>query len=210
MPEETPSTLSILAATRNQGKLRELARALSGLPIRLLSLEAFPQVPPLEEEGRTFAENARSKAIQAARAAGLPALADDSGLVVPALEGAPGVYSARFAGPGATDADNIRLLLERMKGVEDRSAWFQCHLCLADPEGRILWEGEGRCAGVVLEAPRGREGFGYDPVFLYPPARATFAEMGPAEKERVSHRGAAVRAFRAALEQGIPGLGKGR
>jgi len=198
--------LVLLAATRNPGKLEELRRALAGLPLELRSLAEFPQVPPLVEEEDTFAGNARSKAVQAARATGLPALADDSGLVVPALGGAPGVRSARFAGPAAGDGENIRLLLEKMEGREDRSAWFQCSLCLADPQGRILWEGEGRCAGVILQAPRGTGGFGYDPVFLYPPARATFAEMGPEEKERVSHRGEAVRAFRAALERGIPGL----
>ncbi|HHI68499.1 MAG TPA: RdgB/HAM1 family non-canonical purine NTP pyrophosphatase [Planctomycetes bacterium] len=202
--------LEILAATRNQGKMKELTRALSGLALRLRSLSEFPQVPTLEEEGRTFAENARSKALQAARATGLPALADDSGLVVPALGGAPGVRSARFAGPQASDEENIRLLLERMKGAGDRGAWFQCALCLADPGGRILWEGEGRCGGIILEEPRGRGGFGYDPVFFYPPGRVTFAEMDPEEKERVSHRGEAVRAFRAALERGIPGLDGGR
>ncbi len=204
------AVLEILAATRNRGKWKELTRALSRLPLRIRSLEEFPQVPPLEEEGESFAENARSKALQAARATGLPALADDSGLVVPALDGAPGVRSARFAGPGASDGDNIRLLLERMKDARDRSAWFQCCLCLADPGGKVLWEGEGRCAGVLLEEPRGRGGFGYDPVFLYPPGRVTFAEMEPEEKERVSHRGEALRAFRAALERGIPGLEKGR
>lgn len=207
--KEEERVLEILAATRNPGKLRELTRALRGLGVRLRSLSEFPDVPPLKEEGETFAENARSKAVQAARATGIPALADDSGLMVPALDGAPGVRSARFAGPGADDGDNIRLLLKRMEDAADRGAWFQCSLCLADPTGRILWEGEGRCAGVLLQKPRGGGGFGYDPVFLYPPSRVTFAEMDPSEKERVSHRGEAARAFRAALEEGIPGLEKG-
>lgn len=200
--------LAVVAATGNPGKLAELARALRGLPLELDSLASFPGVVPAEETGESFAENARLKAQAAARATGLHALADDSGLVVPALGGAPGVRSARFAGPRATDPENIRLLLSRLEGAADRSAWFACSLCLVHPSGRILWEGEGRCHGVIAPAPAGERGFGYDPVFFYPPARRTFGELSPEEKERVSHRGAAVRALRDAFREGIPGTGE--
>jgi XTP/dITP diphosphohydrolase len=184
----------LVVASRNPGKVRELRELLRGAPVEILGLDAHPRVPAVAEEGDTYLDNARAKARAAAHFTGLPALADDSGLEVDALGGAPGARSARFAGEAASDADNVSLLLERLRGVPAarRTACFRCVLVVARPDGTEL-TAEGICEGLIALAPRGANGFGYDPVFYYPPAGATFAEMRVADKDRVSHRAAACR-----------------
>jgi XTP/dITP diphosphohydrolase len=185
-------------ATRNEGKRAEIAEALEGLGMEVLSLRDFPAAPEVDEPFATFAQNAAHKALQTARAIGEWCLADDSGLEVPALGGAPGVLSARVA---ASDPARIAWLLEKMKAVppNQRQARFVCALALASPEG-IQGQWEGTVEGRILASPRGDNGFGYDPVFWYEPLSKTFAELSRDEKNAVSHRGRALRAFRKALE----------
>ncbi len=186
----------LLLATTNAGKLRELRALVEPLGIQVVSPGDFPDRPALavEETGNTFEENARLKAHACSKYYGLTALADDSGLAVDALGGAPGVRSARYAGDGASDAENVRKLLDALKDVPDesRSAAFVCVLCLAQPDGTDrLFRGE--CKGTITRQPRGEGGFGYDPVFMHPDFRGrTFAEISPAGKNSVSHRGAAM------------------
>jgi XTP/dITP diphosphohydrolase len=161
-----------------------------------LSLDDLPQVEEIEEHGTTFAENAALKARAVMQATGLPALADDSGLEVDALDGEPGVRSARFAGPGASDAERNALLLERLEGTPAvrRSARFRCVVAFVDPkEPERAHLEEGSCEGRILDAPRGDGGFGYDPVFYVESLNRTFAEATPEEKNRLSHRGQAMR-----------------
>ena len=196
----------LVLATRNRGKAAEFSRALGDTGMALTTLASFAPFPAPRETGKSFRENAAIKARVTAAHTGRPALADDSGLCVAALEGAPGILSSRFAGPAADDEANMDLLLEKLAGHRDRSAWFSCALCLAEPGGELLWQGEGRCHGVILPARAGSGGFGYDPLFLYPPERKSFGQMTGEEKFRVSHRGEAVRAFRRALADGIAGL----
>ncbi len=196
---------TLVMASRNLGKLRELQAILKDTGIKLLSLADFPELPEIPEEGATFAENAATKALEVARATGCPALADDSGLVVDALQGAPGVYSARYAAdvtaprPPA-DPDNWHKLLKEMAAVprEARRAHFVCVLALAWPDGRLL-QFRGECTGAIALEPRGEQGFGYDPVFWVPEYRATMAELGPEVKNRISHRAQALAAFKAQL-----------
>lgn len=184
----------LLIATKNEGKLRELLRLLSDLPYRLIDLTQADIAAVAAEEGHSLEENARYKAQFYHRLSGLPTLAEDSGLEVAALQGAPGVRSARFAGEGATDQDNIRLLLERLQGMplEGRTARFRSVIAIAGlGEGVALFSGE--CVGVIATAPQGQGGFGYDPVFLVPELGRTFAQLSQAEKNRLSHRGQAAR-----------------
>jgi XTP/dITP diphosphohydrolase len=200
----------LLLATTNRGKLAELAPLLAAHGWEPVALDAFPGVAVAREEEPDFAGNARSKALHYAAATGLAALADDSGLEVLALGGAPGVRSARYAGPHADDGSNRARLLAELAGVTDRRARFTCALCLADagalgapPTVRV--EVAGECSGRIAEAPRGTGGFGYDPLFVCddPAARgATFAELPREEKARLSHRGAALRALAEALAAG--------
>jgi XTP/dITP diphosphohydrolase len=192
-------------ATRNAGKIRELAALLTDSGVKLLSLADFPLLPEIPEEGATFAENAAAKALAVARLIGHPALADDSGLMVDALEGAPGVFSARYAQDRTaprppTDADNWRKLLDELKNVpwEARGARFVCELALATPHGRLL-RARGECAGVIAFAPQGDTGFGYDPVFWVPEFGATMAQLGPEIKNKISHRAQALAAFQKLL-----------
>lgn len=187
----------IVMASRNQHKVRELARVLAPH-----ALEPLPDSVPLPpEDGATFTDNALLKARAVAAATGGAALADDSGIVVEALGGAPGVRSARFAGEDATDGQNLAKLLSELRGAEDRRAAYVCVLALVEADGseRLF---EGRCEGRLAEAPRGTGGFGYDPAFvpddLDGPER-TMAELEPAEKDAISHRGRAARALAAAL-----------
>jgi XTP/dITP diphosphohydrolase len=189
-------------ATRNPGKIRELKALLADFGVTLLSLADFPSLPEIPEEGATFAENAAAKAMAVARLTGHTALADDSGLMVDALKGAPGVFSARYAqdrtAPGSpTDADNWGKLLEELQGVPwgERGARFVCELALALPDGRV-WRARGECAGVIAVAPRGETGFGYDPVFWVPEYGATMAELGPEIKNQISHRAKALASFK--------------
>ena len=191
----------LLVATTNAGKLTELRELLAPLGFELVGLADLPAIPEAVEDGATFAENARAKALHYARAAELDTLADDSGLEVLALNGAPGVRSARFAGEHATDVDNNALLLERLAGQTDRRARFVCALCLVE-RGVASLETQGVCAGRLLEAPRGQGGFGYDPLFVpddAPAPERSFAELTRAEKQGLSHRGRALAALRAAL-----------
>lgn len=181
----------IVLATRNAGKIKEFASILKGFPVEILGLNEFGPIPEPVEDGSTFEENAYKKALFTAKVLGLPAIADDSGLVVEALEGAPGVLSARYAGEKATDAENISKLLAQMQDISNRAAAFECALSLAVPSGPALTY-EGRCVGEILPKPRGTGGFGYDPVFLYPPLGKTFAEIALDEKNRFSHRGLAL------------------
>jgi len=192
--------LSLVIATRNQGKTAEIRNLLQGFPIRIMNLDDFGPIPEVVEDGETFEENAYKKASFTARVLGLPALADDSGLTVKALGGAPGVRSARYAGPDATDADRCRKLIEEMAHETERSAAFVCVISLAVPGGPALTY-EARCEGLISHSPAGANGFGYDPVFYYPPLEKTFAQMTMEEKSRVSHRGKALGELREEFEQ---------
>jgi XTP/dITP diphosphohydrolase len=185
--------MELIIATRNQGKLREISSILSLPGLCLLSLRDFPDIPPAEENGVSFAENALIKARTAAHYSGLPALADDSGLEVDALEGRPGILSARYSGPAASDRQNIEKLLAEMVDVPDgrRQARFVCQAALVH-QGRA-YQAEGRLDGVILRQPRGQGGFGYDPIFLIPEKGLTAAELEPGEKNRISHRAQALR-----------------
>lgn len=190
----------LILATENEHKVREIRELLTGIAVEVTHLGELDDPPQLMETGATFAENAREKALACARATGELSLADDSGLMVDALGGAPGVRSARYAGEGATQQELIAKLLAELAGVPeaDRTARFVCALSLCGPEGEIgRWE--GRVEGAITLDPRGEGGFGYDPVFLYPPAGVTFAEMQPDEKNAVSHRARALVQFRADL-----------
>ncbi len=181
----------LVIATRNKGKLAEFKELLKGFDLEVRGLDDFGPIPEVMEDGETFEENAVKKARFTAKVLGLPALADDSGLVVKALGGAPGVYSARYAGAGANDEANNKKLLKAMEGVADRQAEFVCVIAIAVPRGPALIY-EGRCQGEILEEARGKGGFGYDPVFYYPPLKKSFAELSPEEKNKVSHRGRAM------------------
>jgi XTP/dITP diphosphohydrolase len=190
----------IVLATRNEGKARELRTLLHGLSARVESLRAHPGVTLPPEAGSTYRENAVIKARAAQAALGVPALGDDSGLEVDALGGAPGVLSARYAGPGATDRANNERLLRELRGVppEGRTARFRCVLALArGPEDVVV--AEGVCAGRILEAPRGGGGFGYDPLFLPDGEALTFAELAEERKNTISHRARAAAALREAI-----------
>ena len=190
--------MQIVLATRNRGKLRELKKMLQTADptIQVLGLDSFPHIGPIEEPGATFVENAVHKASTVCQSTGLPSLADDSGLEVDALEGRPGVYSARFSGPGATDAENNRKLLSAMQEVprESRTGRFRCVLSACLPGGRHLTV-EGIWEGWIAGEPRGTNGFGYDPLFVDQATGRTAAEMPEAEKNAGSHRARALQRF---------------
>ena len=194
----------VVLASGNKGKLREINQILGGLGMQALPQSDF-DVSDAEETGLTFVENAILKARHAARATGLPAIADDSGLEVDALRGAPGIYSARFAGPGATDADNVQKLLEALKDVPEaeRTARFQCLMVFMshaeDPTPLIC---QGTWEGRILHQPSGENGFGYDPVFFVPSENCAAAELPPEVKNRLSHRGQALAKLLDALKHG--------
>jgi XTP/dITP diphosphohydrolase len=185
----------LVVGTANRKKGMELAELFSALGIELKTLADFPEAIAVVESGATFAENAVLKATGQAKHLGRWVLADDSGLAVDALGGQPGVTSARFSGPGATDATNNRLLLEKLAAVplEDRTARFVCHMVLADPRGNVRAESEASCRGRILLEPRGQSGFGYDPLFEVVEYHRTFAELGIAVKSCISHRARAAR-----------------
>lgn len=184
-----PQKLRCLLATRNKGKVREIQAALAGPGLEFQSLLDLFELPEVQENGLTFADNARLKAQHYYRLTALPCLADDSGLMVDALQGAPGIYSARWA---ANDAQRIEKLLARLRGVKasKRSARFVCAICFSRGDSTI--EVEGEAEGEILFEPRGKGGFGYDPIFYYPPLGRTFAELSLKEKTRVSHRACAL------------------
>jgi len=177
--------VTVVVATGNPGKLSELKDYLQALD---WTLAMKPQEIEVEETGQTFIENARLKASEVAIATQSWAIADDSGLSVRALDGAPGVYSARY---GSSDADRISRVLRELGDTEDRRAEFVCAIALAEPDGSIALETEGRCLGTILKSGQGAGGFGYDPIFHVNERHKTFAEMSSAEKERYSHRGIA-------------------
>jgi len=185
----------LVIATKNKGKSAEIKGFLKDFPIDVKDLNDFGPIPEAVEDGKTFEENAYKKASFTAKILGLPALADDSGLEVEALAGEPGVYSARYAGPNATDPENNAKLIQALSGSRDRKARFCCVLSLAVPTGPALTY-EAFCEGIILDSPRGGSGFGYDPLFLYPSAGKTFAEMTMEEKLAVSHRGRALSILR--------------
>ena len=186
--------MTLYCATGNPGKLREFRLAGQRFGIDILALPAFERLAPCEETGRTFEENATRKAAYYGRHAPGLLFADDSGLEVDALEGAPGVVSARYAGAGATDAMNNALLMGNMRGRENRSARFVCVIALAN-RGELIRTFRGRVEGKILEAPRGTAGFGYDPLFYFPPYGRSFGEISLEEKMAVSHRGRALTAL---------------
>jgi XTP/dITP diphosphohydrolase len=192
--------VTVYCATGNPGKLREFRRAAQVFGIEIRELPGLAQLAPCEETGRTFAENAILKATYYGKHAPGLLFADDSGLEVEALVGAPGVISARYAGPGATDSLNNALVLGNMRGREDRRARFVCVIALSN-RGELVRTFRGVVEGELLEEPRGTAGFGYDPVFYYPPYARSFGEVSMEEKLAVSHRGKALRAlFRSLMD----------
>jgi len=201
-----PAPVRLFLASSNRGKLAELTELASecgsGDRFTFELVGDFASTPAFDESAPTFAENAAGKAIHYSRACEGPVIADDSGLVVPALGGAPGVHSARFAGPGATDAQRIGKLLDEMRGKSpaERDAYFVCVLALAR-DAQCLAVISDRADGVLLEQPRGAGGFGYDPVFYLPQMKKTFSELSRQEKNRISHRGKAFRKLLAAAAE---------
>jgi XTP/dITP diphosphohydrolase len=185
------NNIPLVIASGNPGKITEIQELLAGFPIEIKSLNDFGPIPEVQEDGETFDENAYKKASFASKILGIPALADDSGLVVEALGGAPGVLSARYAGENATDEQRVAKLLKEMKGQINRNAAFVCVLSIAVPSGPALTY-EARCEGLIAEQSAGQNGFGYDPIFFYPPLNKTFGQMTIAEKSQVSHRGKAL------------------
>src|SRR5712692_135473 len=190
----------LLLATTNRHKLKEFRTIFSDIPFRLLSLSDIHAHMDVEETGTTFAENAEMKALAYAEISGMLTLADDSGLEIDTLGRAPGVYSARYAGAGTSYEERFRLILEQLKGLPDeqRTARFRCAITLAEPSGYYRTV-EGVLEGVIADAPRGENGFGYDPIFLVPELGETTAELTPDQKNRISHRGRAAQKARMLL-----------
>ncbi|MBN2056018.1 XTP/dITP diphosphatase [bacterium] len=198
-------TVELIIATRNPGKVEEISRLFADLSVRISSLLEHPDIPDVVEDGKTFEENAHKKAAAIAGSLGMPALADDSGLLVDYLDGAPGVRSSRYFGPGLTDQEKVSKLLELLAGVprSERTARFHCAAVLVIPGGD-WWVTEGSCEGVIALQPSGTNGFGYDPVFFVPALGKTFAELRTVEKETISHRGRAMRLMKDILAGLLP------
>ena len=192
--------MKMVLASKNPKKLEEMAVILSQLGIEVVLESDVGADVEVEETGTTFEENAALKAFAVMEAAGLPAIADDSGLCVDALGGRPGVYSARYGGEGLTDADRYRLVLEGLQGQLDRGAKFVSAICCAFPGGDRV-EARGECPGVIGYAPQGENGFGYDPIFFLPEKKKTFAQLTGEEKNAISHRGKALEKFKEELEK---------
>ena len=195
--------MQIILATHNRGKMKEMSSILAHLPVKLLTLDDFPQIGEIPETGETLKENAFIKAETVHQKTGLPALADDTGLEVDALDGAPGVHSSRYDGETATFEDNCRKMLQEMDGIpaEERTAQFHTVIAFVSDSGNE-WT-EGMVEGRILENKRGDGGFGYDPLFYYPPLKKTFAELNSEQKNNISHRGKALRNFCQILEKRI-------
>jgi len=187
----------LLVATLNPGKRREIAGLLANLPVRVMHLGDLNPLPDCEEDGSSFMENAMKKAMHYHRLTHMPTLADDSGLEIDTLGGLPGIRSARFAGPGATDADRVQKILSLMEAVPDgqRKARFVCALAFCQ-DRQVAFQAEESAEGIILRSPIGDHGFGYDPIFLYPALDRTFAQLQTEEKSRISHRGKALLRFR--------------
>lgn len=198
----------VVLATRNAHKVIELREILADLVeeigLEVVGVTEFPDVDDVVEDGVTFAENATLKAVAVARATGLPTIADDSGLVVDVLGGAPGIFSARWSGAHGSDRDNVDLLLSQLGDVRDehRAAGFVCAAALAMPDGRVIVR-EGKVRGTLTRAPRGVNGFGYDPILLVDGDTRTLAEFGNEQKNAISHRGKALRALAADLREAL-------
>jgi XTP/dITP diphosphohydrolase len=192
--------IEVVIATRNSGKLREIRAILSPLGLKILSLRDFPEVPEIIEDGQTFEENAVKKAAVVSRQTGRMAIADDSGLAVDALQGRPGVFSSRYAGEKATDAQRYQKLLKEMAGTPQgkRGAAFICAMAVASPKGKVEMV-KGECRGEIAFAPKGSHGFGYDPVFYLPERGKTMAELEPDVKNRISHRAQALEKLKQVL-----------
>ncbi len=190
-------TDTILLATSNQKKIREMDHALAPLSIQMRTAKDVGDLPPVEETGSTFMENAELKATVQAKHFGMWTIGEDSGLCVPALGGSPGIYSARFSGPNATDESNNDLLLEKLRSIpdSDRSAFYISTIALSDPQGIVHIRASGECHGRILSESRGSGGFGYDPLFEIIEFHQTFAELGLHVKRAISHRGRALRQF---------------
>jgi len=197
------SSREIVLGTYNEKKRSELQALLAPLGFNLSTLRQYPNAIEVVEDGNTFAENAEKKAVQQAVHLDRWVIAEDSGLSVDALDGAPGIYSARFSGDGATDESNNRLMLEKLSGVplEKRTAFYTCHIVLSDPKGNILSRTEATCRGIIGETPRGEHGFGYDPLFIIPEYHLTFGQLGTSVKSMFSHRAKATRRFVATVKQ---------
>ena len=204
--------VELLVGTTNAGKLGEIETALKDLPIRIIPLSRLGAFPSVVEDGQTFEENALKKARALADFSGMPTLADDSGLEVDALGGAPGIHSARYSGEDATDVGNNEKLLQNLAGIpqEKRTARFVCvlALCLPASRGRREWLFRAECEGWIAFAPKGENGFGYDPIFFYPPFGKTFGEVDRQTKGDVSHRGKALKKLAEALPSLLPLLGR--
>lgn len=198
--------IDIVVATRNRGKLVEIREILADEELNLLFLNDFPEIGDIPEDGATFEENALIKARTVSKLTSRTAIGDDSGIVVNALNGRPGVHSARFAGENATDEQNNEKLIAELQGVpaERRSAVFVCVIAVAG--GGLETTVRGECPGVILEEGRGVMGFGYDPLFFYPPAGKTFSEMDPGEKNKISHRYRALDKLKEKLRDFLAGL----
>ncbi len=186
------SVISIVIATRNKGKTAEIRNFLKDFPVIVKNLDDFGPIPEIDEDGETFDDNAYKKSSMTAMILGIPALADDSGLVVEALDGAPGVHSARYGGENLTDQERVTKLINEMDGIENRDAAFKCVISIAVPTGAALTY-EAQCKGLITHEPKGENGFGYDPIFFSPFYEKTFAELTMEEKSRVSHRGKALK-----------------
>ena len=192
--------MKLVLASKNQKKLRELREILSAQGVEVVSEADVGVDVDVEETGTTFEENALLKARAVCEASGLPAVADDSGLCVDALGGAPGVYSARYGGPGLDDVGRYQLLLENMRGMLDRRCKFVSAICCCFPDGEVI-TARGECPGTLAYAPKGEDGFGYDPIFFLLERKKTFAELTAEEKNAISHRGRALEEFRSKLEE---------
>ena len=189
--------MELIVATRNKGKVREIREALRGLRLRIYALSDFSDVPEIEEDGKSFAENALKKARFYSKAFGKLTLADDSGLEVDSLKGFPGIYSARYAGIGASTQENNQKLLSEMEGISrsKRGARFKCVMAMVSPDGREAIA-EGACKGRIGFKEKGKKGFGYDPLFILPKYGKAMAELSLEEKNKISHRGKALRKLR--------------
>ena len=196
--------MKFILASQNQHKLVEMQNILSAHGVEVVLQSELGLHVEVEETGATFAENAMLKAKAVMAASGLPAIADDSGVCVDALNGVPGVYSARYGGPELDDVGRYRLLLENMRGARDRTAHFTSAIACAFPNGDTI-EAEGICPGMIAYAPQGDGGFGYDPVFFLPQLRKTYAQLTPEEKAAVSHRGKALEVFDQKLREYLKG-----
>jgi XTP/dITP diphosphohydrolase len=193
----------LVLGTRNRKKCQEIAEILGDLGLDLRDLTAYPKAPEVVEDGNTFEANARKKATELAQALGQWVLGEDSGLVVPALGGRPGVYSARFAGKQGDDEANNDLLLAELASLPDdqKEAYYICTAALADPQGKVRTVVEGRCHGIMIRERRGKGGFGYDPLFLIPEYHLTFGELSSRVKHALSHRARALAGLRGSLRQ---------